>query len=356
MDGLDLGAFPRPIPALDALADALDQTDPPQDVASDGGVGRYPYRVTNLQIDLPLGAGRTTTIRGLARNLGPTGMTVMLRRFVYPGTFCAPVLVTTYGSRNRVDGRVGDARYIEGSVNAYELEIEFDTPIDVGRYCSEALERRVLLIDGSANVHRLIEHYLKRARVEFLSTTKPALGLELAVNRACDLVLLDTAMPDLDDVTGLNALRQRGFDGAIVALATPSERARLKAAGFDAVLVKPFTQDDVLQVLRDVVREGLDSSYAHLPELRPVIHEFVARLRDWNDALACVEGPGDLIDLGRLARLIRGEAMTFGFESIMRSAETLERCVSESQPFGIVADHLQRLRRRCAMARSPLGN
>jgi CheY-like chemotaxis protein len=43
---------------------------------------------------------------------------------------------------------------------------------------------------------------------------------------------------------------------AISGMSRPLDQARAHAAGFDALLLKPFTADDLLQVIDNVIRSG----------------------------------------------------------------------------------------------------
>ena len=70
-----------------------------------------------------------------------------------------------------------------------------------------------------------------------------------------DLVLMDIRMPKMDGFTALREIRALGESGqsvpivAMTANATASERAELEGAGFDSILGKPFTLDDLRQGL-----------------------------------------------------------------------------------------------------------
>jgi CheY-like chemotaxis protein len=79
-----------------------------------------------------------------------------------------------------------------------------------------------------------------------------------------DLVLSDIAMPDKD---GFELLREiRALDSshrskvrviAITGLSRPLDQMRAPSAGFDAILLKPFTPDLLLQVISEVIQGRL---------------------------------------------------------------------------------------------------
>jgi CheY-like chemotaxis protein len=75
-----------------------------------------------------------------------------------------------------------------------------------------------------------------------------------------DLVLSDIAMPGKDGFELLREIRSLDpSDGsevpviAITGLSRPLDQMRAPAAGFDAVLLKPFTPDVLLQVISEVI-------------------------------------------------------------------------------------------------------
>ena len=80
---------------------------------------------------------------------------------------------------------------------------------------------------------------------------------ERALAETFDLVLMDLRMPRMDGFEAARALRTGGCRVPLVAVtadATPAVRANAVAAGFDAVLPKPFGLGDLIHALQ-LVRE-----------------------------------------------------------------------------------------------------
>jgi len=106
--------------------------------------------------------------------------------------------------------------------------------------------RCVLCVDDNASNLRLIERIFARwPAVHLLSTQDPALGLELALAQRPDLILLDLQMRPIDGFELLARLRAEPWLRAvpvvaITADAMPTSLARVRDAGFDDCLVKPF--------------------------------------------------------------------------------------------------------------------
>lgn len=92
-------------------------------------------------------------------------------------------------------------------------------------------------------------------QVELLTATDGAQGLALAQRARPDLVLLDLNLPQLDGYEVLRRLRADPATAAIrcVALtanAMPADVERVRAAGFDAHITKPFDVEALLAQLR----------------------------------------------------------------------------------------------------------
>ena len=72
------------------------------------------------------------------------------------------------------------------------------------------------------------------------------------------LVVSDIAMPDKDGFELLQEIRSLDLSQkvpviAITGLSRPLDQIRAPAAGFDAVLIKPFTPEALLRVIREVL-------------------------------------------------------------------------------------------------------
>jgi len=73
-----------------------------------------------------------------------------------------------------------------------------------------------------------------------------------AEGRPYDVVLMDIRMPEMDGYEATQWLRQHGWEGPIVALtayALASDREKCLAAGCSDYLSKPFTTEQLEEVL-----------------------------------------------------------------------------------------------------------
>jgi len=83
-------------------------------------------------------------------------------------------------------------------------------------------------------------------------------ALELVVRHQPALVVSDIAMPDKDGFELLQEIRSLDLSQkvpviAITGLSRPLDQIRAPAAGFDALLIKPFTPEALIQVISEVL-------------------------------------------------------------------------------------------------------
>src|SRR5205085_190489 len=119
----------------------------------------------------------------------------------------------------------------------------------------------VLYVEDNPSNIKLVERILGlRAQVELLVATGGREGLEMAVERRPALVLLDLNLPDMSGEEVLRGIRrdERTASTAVIMVsadATPGQIARLRGAGADDYLTKPFEIDEFLAVVdRETVR------------------------------------------------------------------------------------------------------
>jgi CheY-like chemotaxis protein len=124
---------------------------------------------------------------------------------------------------------------------------------------SDGNRRTILYIEDNLSNVQLVERIVeRRPHVDLLVAMQGQLGLELARQHQPDLILVDLNLPDIDGETVLRRLRAepRMRDTPVVVLsadATPGQIARLRAAGADDYLTKPF---DVARFLHLVDSAG----------------------------------------------------------------------------------------------------
>jgi two-component system, chemotaxis family, chemotaxis protein CheY len=117
----------------------------------------------------------------------------------------------------------------------------------------------VLAVDDSISMRQMITVTLKSAGYDVIQASGGVEALALAKTREIDLVLTDINMPNMDGLSLIRALRaQPKFRFTpILTLTTESAvdmKQKGKAAGATGWIVKPFNPDQLLALLKKVIR------------------------------------------------------------------------------------------------------
>lgn len=132
----------------------------------------------------------------------------------------------------------------------------------------------VLVIDDEANVVLLCRRLLERAGFQVLVSTNPTQGLAILERQPVDLMLADIRMPELDGFQLLTLARRKRPDLAAVIMTgygtVDTAIAALKH-GADGLILKPFTNDELVENVQRALRESQHKrDAAHLQALKPL--------------------------------------------------------------------------------------
>ena len=112
---------------------------------------------------------------------------------------------------------------------------------------AEGAEKRILIVDDANLVRRYYRDALERAGFVVEEAFNGIEALEKI--DACDMVIVDVNMPQMDGFTFIRALRRRpGPEASLPALVISTEAgakdlAAARAAGANFYLVKPISQE-----------------------------------------------------------------------------------------------------------------
>jgi len=118
--------------------------------------------------------------------------------------------------------------------------------------------KRVLVVEDSAVIQRLITVCLRPAGVEVETRGDGPTGLEAAIELLPDLVILDVGLPRMDGWEVLERIRTDERTKSIKVLvltahAQEETRERADRGGADAFLTKPFRPDDLRGVALELL-------------------------------------------------------------------------------------------------------
>ncbi|AWB49369.1 two-component system response regulator [Gemmobacter aquarius] len=120
------------------------------------------------------------------------------------------------------------------------------------------MSKTILTVDDSPSIRRMIAMTLQEAGYSVIEAVDGKDGLEKATSQAIDAIITDQNMPNLDGLGMIRALRQHpmGRGVPIVVLSTDGQedlKAQAREAGALGWMMKPFTQDKLLAVVKKVL-------------------------------------------------------------------------------------------------------
>ena len=120
------------------------------------------------------------------------------------------------------------------------------------------MARRVLVIEDSDVIQRLIEVCLRPAGLEVETACDGPSGLDAALASPPDLIILDVGLPRMDGWEVLTRLRENVATREVSVLvltahAQESNRERAGEVGADAFLTKPFRPNELRSVATELL-------------------------------------------------------------------------------------------------------
>lgn len=210
---------------------------------TDSGVGLDPDSVQRLFQPFMQADSSTT------RKFGGTGLGLALSK----------KLANALGGDVRLESSSKD----QGSCFAVEIQAAYDPdcemwdrfevqPRSVAPQISvggslEGVE--VLVVDDAGDNRTLMSRFLSAAGASVDCATNGYEGIDRAMSKHYDVVLMDIQMPQLDGYSATSFLREKGYDGPIIALtahALKEERENSIRAGCDDHLTKPIDRSTLI--------------------------------------------------------------------------------------------------------------
>ena len=126
---------------------------------------------------------------------------------------------------------------------------------------SQAQPATILVADDEQDIRELVAYRLSRAGYTIIEARDGQEAFELAVDQSPDMAVLDVMMPRLNGFDLTDRLRhtpatQRLPILLMSASVQEADISRGFAAGADGYLTKPFTPDQLLTRVRDVLSRG----------------------------------------------------------------------------------------------------
>lgn len=198
---------------------------------------------------------------------------------------------------------------------------------------------KILLVEDSDDNRELFRVFLEGAEAQVLCANNGESAVEMALEHGPDIVLMDIQMPVMDGYQAVRLLRDRKFEGALVALtahAMKDEVKRCEQAGFDAHISKPVSASRLTATISDILgleqRLLLDEKKLNLASARvidicrralPSILRSLEQMR----VSAVTES---WQDVGKEAHKVKGLSASCGFRELSELAGDLENAAKGS--------------------------
>ncbi len=119
---------------------------------------------------------------------------------------------------------------------------------------------RILVIEDDSSVLSMLQEMLETAGYEVVSASNGEEGLQKYNDSDVNLVITDILMPKKDGIETIRELRKTSSKAKIIAITgTRGSYNRLPAAshvGAQRTLLKPFSKEDILTAIEEVLNES----------------------------------------------------------------------------------------------------
>lgn len=130
------------------------------------------------------------------------------------------------------------------------------------------MSARILLVEDEPGVLLVVADLLRANGYAVGTAADGKTGLRRAGENQFDLLILDVMLPDISGYEICRAVREQGYDGAILMLTAKgqiTDRVKGLRTGADDYLVKPFDSDELLARVSALLRR------VHKEDLTPVM-------------------------------------------------------------------------------------
>ncbi len=338
---------------IEAILEKLDASRAQQGEAHRNSA-RFSYRVKGSVIHMQMpGMASPAPFLVPTRDISATGLSFLHGGFVHLGTKCVVQLISTHGTWENVEAIVVFCEYRADMV--HEVALKFKNPIDPGSYSSSAIKTRILLVEDDSSFTRLAMALLKKLNVDVDHAENGKVAVAMASKNNYDAIMMDIEMPIMNGTDATKALREKGYNGVIVAttaMTQPEDKLRCLEAGCDRYIPKPYDIDVLRELIESLQQEPLLSSLAQDQTMIPLINAFVKELPKKMRAIEGAFAKEDKEKLAALCRNLKGEAGGYGFEPISGAAKKAESALIETAAQGNLSAAISELSNLCCLVRS----
>lgn len=290
----------------------------------DSGIGIEPEQLENI-FNAFEQSGHTTQ-----RLYGGTGL----------GLGIVKSLVELQGGTINVESELG-----KGSCFTVRLPYKKVTKeiLEVGEHVLPALtvfHGKIMVVDDDPFILQLCSLILDKQHLKYVSYSTPKQALDAGWDKEITLVLLDIRMPGMSGVELRRLLKQKaGAQVKFVALtaqALPEEKEAILKQGFSDILLKPFHESSILELLHntgttepahDIVDlSELEALCMHDAELiKKTLDSFMKNTSDDLKTLKKAVSKQDVHDVGNMCHRLASKVGQVGARALSFQLKTIEK-------------------------------
>jgi two-component system cell cycle response regulator DivK len=118
----------------------------------------------------------------------------------------------------------------------------------------------ILIVEDNEKNMKLVRDVLQVKGYSTLEAGTAEMGIELAIEKRPDLILMDIHLPGISGIEALKLLRSNPATAAIPVIAVTAsvmqqDRKQITEAGFDAYVGKPISLKEFLDAVRSALKE-----------------------------------------------------------------------------------------------------
>ena len=120
---------------------------------------------------------------------------------------------------------------------------------------------KILVIEDNASNMKFVTTVLEMDGYETLQSDNAENGIVIAKKEMPDLILMDILLPGLDGLTASGLLKndKKTKDIPIIAmtsLAMKDDKEKIRTAGFDHYIIKPFHYKEFLETIKNILAKS----------------------------------------------------------------------------------------------------
>ncbi len=147
-----------------------------------------------------------------------------------------------------------EAEAVPDEITAEEQKQTSDSGHEVEEIVTDGSAKRILVIDDSIVIRKMVEIALEEEDYEILSVVSGKAGLEMIDEKDPGLVIVDLMLPDMSGVDVLKAVKS-AKDIPVIMLSgkdTPQSIETARNEGADDFLPKPFKDEELVQKVKSL--------------------------------------------------------------------------------------------------------